>query len=65
MERHTRTRYTSVFPEKICKSATEVLYCTEIQRDMTVADLLQIVDIVADYVVLSACMLTEAMCFKN
>ena len=29
-----------------------MLYCTEMQRDMTVADLLQIVDIVADYVVL-------------
>ena len=37
-----------VFPEKICQSATDVLYRVEVQTDMRVADLLQIVENVAD-----------------
>ena len=40
--------YTRFFPEKICQSATEVLYRVEAQTNMRVADLLQIVENVAD-----------------
>ena len=40
--------YTRVFQEKICQSATEVLYRVEVQKDMRVADLWQIVENVAD-----------------
>ena len=40
--------YTRVFQEKICQSATEGLYRVEVQTDMHVADLLQIVENVAD-----------------
>ena len=40
--------YTWFFPEKICQSATDVLYRVEVQTDMRVADLLQIVENVAD-----------------
>ncbi len=35
--------YTRFFPEKICQSATDVLYRVEVQMDMRVADLWQIV----------------------
>ena len=40
--------YTRFLPEKICQSATEGLYRVEVQTDMHVADLLQIVENVAD-----------------
>ena len=40
--------YTRFFPEKICQSATDVLYRVEVQTDMRVADLWQIVENVAD-----------------